>query len=89
MTLLNFDDSSIDCKTFFVVNDPEYTIDINYESLYTCEYDSIKRDYSEYIPQIIEAMRQGKHYIGFLKIVPKDKALEFGKTEAYVEIQWD
>lgn len=87
--ILDFNDSSIEAKTFCVVNDPEFTIDRNYESVHTCEYASIVRDYKEYIPQILEAIKQGKHYIGFLKPVPKDKALSFGETQAYMEIQWD
>lgn len=67
--LPSFDDGSIECKTFVVVNDPEYTIDRRYESVHTCEYSSIQRDYAQYIPQILEAIKQGKHYIGFLKPV--------------------
>lgn len=87
--ILNFDDDTIECKTFVVVNDPEFTIDRRFESVHTCGYDSIKRDYKSYIPLIKEAIKQGKHYIGFTKPVPKDKALSFGETEAYMEIQWD
>ncbi len=86
---LGIDYSKAEFKTFCVVNDPEFTIDRRFESVHTCEFDAIKRDYAAYIPQILEAIRQGKHYIGFLKAVPKEKALNFGETEAYMEIQWD
>lgn len=54
-----FDDGSIECKTFCVVNDEDDTI--------ICEYDYIKKHYAHLLIPINAAIKDGKHYIGFIK----------------------
>ena len=53
-----FDDGSLDCKTFTVVQ----VID-GEEQSYHCEFDSIKIDYPQHVAAIEQAAKDGKHYI--------------------------
>lgn len=62
-----FDDGSLECRTFWVCTA---------EDSYMCEIDTIRREFSEYFKQIVEAKNDGKHHI----------SLQSGDT---VEIQWD
>ena len=83
IVLPSFDDGSIECRTFCIVEG-------EYEEPIVCEYDYILKHHADKLTQILEAMKQGKSYIGYLKdIAGTDKAMNFGRTERYCEIQWD
>ena len=57
--LPSFDDGSIECRTFCIVEG-------EYEEPIVCEYDYILKHHADKLTQILEAMKQGKSYIGYL-----------------------
>jgi hypothetical protein len=74
-----FDDGSIECKTFCIVEP-------NDEAL-VCEYSYVLKNHADKLALIQAAIKEDKHYIGYL--IPSSDPLSFGETQAYCEIQWD